>query len=392
MNILHHPQLVPLKLFLFFFHSTTTLVISFLPVFYLERGISATHIGWLMAVGPLASLIAQPFWGFMSDKYKTIKRILLICLIGMIITSILFFQMNSLLSFLIMGYLLFSFASPIGALGDSLTQKTANLTKRSFGSIRMWGSIGFAFTSVTSGWILTYIGVENLLFPLLFYAFAALFTLRFMSDAKASTKPVNVKDAFHLAKSPGLFFFLASIVFLSIAHRTNDSFMGIYIKEIGGNESIIGLAWFIGVITEAFVFATSGWWFRKYHELTFIMFAGIIYAIRFFLVSFITEPTQILWIQPLHGITFGIFYSAALQYVSKIVPEQLQATGHLLLITVFFGLSGIIGSLIGGAIIDLTNGQFLYKVISLCSIIGILNITLYHFFLAKRQMKQRISP
>ena len=37
---------------------------------------------------------------------------------------------------------------------------------------------------------------------------------------------------------------------ISIGHRANDSFMGIYITELGGNEGLVGLAWFIGVISE----------------------------------------------------------------------------------------------------------------------------------------------
>ena len=121
--------IIYLSLFLFFFHSSVTVIMSFLPIYFQERELSGTQIGWLMAVGPFTALFAQPFWGYMSDKYKTVKKILIICLIGVIFSSILLFQMNSFVSFLFLCGIFFSFFGPIGALGDSLTQKTTSLRR-----------------------------------------------------------------------------------------------------------------------------------------------------------------------------------------------------------------------------------------------------------------------
>ena len=41
-------------------------------------------------------------------------------------------------------------------------------------------------------------------------------------------------------------------------------------------------------------------------------------------------------------------------------PDHLQATGHVLFITTFFAFSGIVGSLIGGAMIDLIGVSTMY--------------------------------
>ncbi len=103
-------------------------------------------------------------------------------------------------------------------------------------------------------------------------------------------------DASKLLKKPELFIFLALIIFITVAHRTNDSFIGLYIESLGGKESMIGWAWFIGVATEALVFATSGLWFKKFHELTFIMIAGVIYGFRFISMSLITDPVFVLYL------------------------------------------------------------------------------------------------
>lgn len=366
-----------LRLFMYFLHATVALIISFLPVFYENKGLSGLQIGLLLGLGPFISIFAQPLWGFLSDKFKTVKYTLMICICGMIAMSTLIFTQESFLAFLIVGCFFFSFMSPTGALGDSLSQQTAEQRGITFGSIRMWGSIGFATAALISGKVLSMIGLENILYVYLTYAVSALCICFFIKDVKKTSKTVGLMDAIHLRKNSPLIFFLLLIVLISVTHRMNDSYLGIYIKELGGTETLIGWAWFIGVASEAIVFATSGLWSRRTHELNLIALAGFIYGVRFLAVSLMNEPVHILYLQPLHGITFGIFYVSAFRYVSKMVPRSLQATGHLLLMSVIFGFSGIIGALGGGAVIEYFGGGMLYRGMGYLALLGGVCILMY---------------
>lgn len=165
---------------------------------------------------------------------------------------------------------------------------------------------------------------------------------------------------------------------LSITHRANDSFMGLYIAQLGGSEGLVGLAWFVGVLTEAAVFATAGFWFRKYHPLIFIIIAGLLYSIRWLLYASIDNPMFIVALQFTHGLSFGLFYLASFSYVSRLIPKLLQSTGHLIFFATFFGLSGIIGSLAGGALIDTSGGGTLYFGMGILALAGTILLTVYH--------------
>src|SRR5699024_6550797 len=125
-----------------------TIMISFLPLYLQYKGLNGTEIGWVLSVGPLASIFSQDLWGDMNDKYKTIKNMLLILIDGLLISSILFVQMDGLLAILIMGGVLFFYITPIGALSDSLAQRRADDLKVAFGTIRTWGSVGFATSAL----------------------------------------------------------------------------------------------------------------------------------------------------------------------------------------------------------------------------------------------------
>ncbi|WP_143522292.1 MFS transporter, partial [Pseudomonas sp. 2822-17] len=76
---------------------------------------------------------------------------------------------------------------------------------------------------------------------------------------------------------------------------------GLYIVAIGGSESYVGWAWFIGVLTEALVFALSVYWLKKFRSLTLIHIAAILYTFRWILMSIVPDPNFVLLIQVLHG-------------------------------------------------------------------------------------------
>lgn len=369
-----------LKALLFFYYSAMMIILTYLPVYFQETGMKGSQIGILLAVGPLSAIIAQPFWGFISDKYKTSKKIIAFCLIGAILTSFILFSNLDYRYLVVVTFIFFSFMAPTSGLCDSLAQKAANRLSVSFGTIRMWGSIGFAVMSLFSGYLLAEIGVEYIYIPFLVFALIALFVALSVNDVPTSQKPVDLKQALRLVTNKNFMLFLFLIIFITITHRTSDSYIGLFIVEKGGAESLIGWSWFIGVASEAIVFATATFWFRKYHELTFIIVAAVLYSIRWYLMSILQEPLLILPLQMMHGLTFGIFYLCAFSFVSKQIPSHLQSTGHLLFYTVFFGISGVIGSIVGGNVIETYSASHLYYLLFYCSVIGAIGLFVYKVF------------
>ncbi|WP_407272570.1 MFS transporter [Radiobacillus sp. PE A8.2] len=372
-------SVLPLKMLLFNFHAANTIIVSFLPLFLQYKGLEGTEIGWVLAIGPFAAIFSQPLWGYMSDKYQTVKWALFTSLMGLIIVSTIFFQMDSLLMFLVVGAIFFFFSSPVGALGDSLAQRRAHDLNISFGGIRMWGSAGFAISSLLAGALFSVIGIQYVLIPYLFFGIVALIISLQLKDVKSSSKvKIKLSDIKPLLNNRALLIFLALLMFITITHRLNDSYMSIYLERLGGGEGLIGMSWFIAVTSETLVFAFAGKWFRKFHPLIFIIVAGFLYSLRWFIYSLVADPAWIVGFQVLHGVTFGVLYLAAFDYVTRLIPKQLQSTGHMMFTAVFFGVSGIIGSLLGGALIDTLGGSKLYFIIGCSALVGTICFTLYH--------------
>lgn len=371
-------SLAPLKMLLFSFHATNSILITFLPLYLGNKGLNGTEIGWVLAIGPLASIFSQPFWGYMSDKYQTVKKTLLFCVSGLLITSVLFFHMNTIIAILFMGAIFYFFTTPIGGLADSLAQRRAYDLNRSFGSIRTWGSIGAATSALIIGELLHEFGVSYMVWPYLFFGVCALLAIFKLTDVKVNADPVQLKDLWIIIHNKPFLIFLLIIMFITISHRANDSFLGLYMMQLGGSERLVGIAWFVGVASEATVFALARVWFKKYHAFIFIIAAGLLYSIRWFVYAGTANPVHIIAFQASHGLTFGLFYVAAFDYISSIIPKNLQSTSHLVFYAVFFGVSGIIGSLLGGALFDSFGGNTLYITIGGFSLFGTIALVIHH--------------
>ncbi|OIJ18974.1 MFS transporter [Anaerobacillus alkalidiazotrophicus] len=384
------PSIISLKALLFFYYSSMTIIVSYLPVYFQVNGLSNSEIGILLAIGPFAAMVSQPFWGYMTDKYKTSKKIIVLCLISAIFSGLIMFhsfQYGLIMYFTV--FVFYCFMAPVGGLGDSLSQKTANQMNISFGSIRMWGSVGFAVMSLLSGFLLAYIGIQYIYLPFMFFLVITLLMASRVKDVETSKKPISLRDALKLLKNKKFILFLFIIMLVTITHRTNDSFLGIYLLEIGGTEAFIGWAWFIGVISEALIFATATYWFRKYHVLTFTIFAAVLYSIRWLVMGLVPNPYLVLSLQMLHGLTFGMFYLCAFNYITRTIPEELQSTGQLLFYSFFFGLSGMIGASIGGQIIERVSTTNLYFLLAFSAIVGAVTIgvyKVYYFHLKKTEL------
>lgn len=378
----------------YFYFSLLAIFISFLPVYLSAQGISPAKIGLAIGAGTFIGIFSQPLWGMISDRFKTIKKIILLLLIVSIVIGTLLFQTVQYTPLLLLIGLLYFFFLPADPLTESLNFRVAEEKQISFGSIRLFGSIGYAVTSLGVGYFADLWGMSSLAWLFASFGFITLLLCLLLPDAPASSTPVSTANLKQFFVPHTIWFFLL-ILTISIPHRTNDSFLGVFIQSLGGSSSQVGQAWFFTSISEVVAFALSFWWLRKGNELQLMTGAAAIYFVRFAICAVVTNPQWIVYLQLLQGLTFGVFYVASIQYLYKIAPKEWKATGQTILAVVFFGISGIIGSIIGGWIFERVDGSFLYLVMALCSLFSLVLflITIFgsakspHFFRADENIQ-----
>ncbi|NWL86785.1 MFS transporter [Paenibacillus sp. 79R4] len=366
------------KSFNFLFFALLSMFIPFLPLYFSDRGLSETQIGTIVGIGGFITLIAQPLWGMISDRLRTIRKVLLLLVICCTVTGYSLYSTDHYPLILLFVMLTYFFLMPIDPLTESLNFRVAESEGISYGSLRTYGALGYAVMSLAAGFLMTEYGSRSLGITFAALGLISLVVAFLMPDAPVSGKPLTIKSLKNFLSNKETLLFLILVFISSIPARMNDTYLGLYIKDLGGKPDLLGLAWFLAAGSEILVFSLSFWWLRKNKELALIAIAGAFYFIRFFISAWIKDPNWLAYIQLLQIFTFPIFYTAAIQYLYRIVPVEWRATGQTVLALLFFGVSGIIASFAGGALYQALGGHTMYLTISVLSIIGMLfGIVLY---------------
>ncbi|MFJ7306385.1 MFS transporter [Peribacillus frigoritolerans] len=370
-----------LKSFNFLYFGLLAIFIPFLPVYLADQGLRPAQIGFIIGTGGFVTLITQPLWGMISDKTRTIRKVLLLLIFFSSVIGYFLYDSSSYLQLILFAMLLYFFLMPIDPLTESLNFTMAEKSGISYGSIRTYGALGYAVISLITGYVMSYFGANSLAFLFAGIGLISFIVSWMMPDAPVSGKPVTLSSLKHFFSNKETLLFLLLVFICAVPARMNDTFLGVYIRELGGSAKLVGLTWFLAAGSEIVVFALSFWWLRKGKEIIIISFAAAFFFIRYFVSAWITDPQLLAYLQVMQLLTFPIFYSAAIQYLYRIVPVEWRATGQTVLALLFFGVSGIIASYIGGAIYGAYGGKTLYLFISSISFIGmVFALVLYRIY------------
>ncbi|MGO0060380.1 MFS transporter [Brevibacillus fluminis] len=355
----------------FFYFSLFSIFLSFLPVYLTSQGVSETQTGFMIGMGAFVGILSQPLWGVISDRKRTIKKVLQLALGFSVLIGTLLFQMSHLVLLLLLVSLLYFFFLPTDPLVESLNFQLAQKNQIGYGSVRMFGALGFAISSLLIGYVTNRFSIDTLAYLFLGYGIFTFLLCFALTDAPASKKPLHFRElkAF-LSTKRSIGFFL--LIFLTaLPSRMNDYFIGIYIGQLGGTMELVGQAWFVMTMIEVVFFSIVHRFMKPGSELKVITFAAFFYTLRFLLCGLTLKPVFIVWYQLFQGVTFVLFYTAAIQYLYTIVPDEWKSTGQTVLAVLFFGVSGVVGSVLGGWFMERFGGSGMYLFMACLSAIAI---------------------
>lgn len=316
-----------------------------------------------MAISPTVSIFAQPFWGVMSDKYQTIKKIIILLLsVTLIFVTGLIFINNIIGIALLLVFLNF-FVTPIPSFLESLSIDFAIHHNINYGSLHLWTSIGFGIASLVLGRITNMTGIGNLIYIMIIFGVIALLVVFRINDKSSQVTSATIDQSLFVStfKNKDILTFLLIVFLISFPLRMGDSIFSLFLTSFGGTENHVGIAWAIIAFSEVPMLIAMNRLLKKFDHLQLIAFGGLIYSIRWILYSLFPNVQLILFFQLLQPFSFVLFYVAGLQYMSKIVPKELTATGQMLYFAVYTGLSGILGSSLGGFLMEQIGAQFVYQ-------------------------------
>ncbi|AWB46301.1 MFS transporter [Paenibacillus sp. CAA11] len=373
-----------LELLHFFINGTMVIFAAFFQLYLQDIGMDTVEIGWLLAAGPLISLLAHPFWKYWTDRKQSAKPVLLLMLAGLLVSSYLLFSVSTyrmLYWFLILFYF---FQVSLLAQNNTFTLDYTSAKGQGFRKFRIWGSIGWAVTALAAGPLIDLTqpcGLSALLIPLILLALGACALIP-AQRREVGTPWLHARELIAVVRNKYFMTFLLLGLLVAIPNTMNGMFMPIFMLDLGGSKLYVGLAVFLSTIFEAAVFVLLRRFLRRKltHLLACLTLVSLLFALRWYLMSIATEPLQIILIQLLHSVTFGGFFYVGSQLTGLFLPRPYRSSGQAVYALFWSGLSGVFAGLLGGWLFLNFGGITLYKIclmFTLCGLIGF-GVMWYH--------------
>lgn len=382
--------------FYFFYFSSVGIIVPYWSLYLQHLQFTAAEIGELTAILVLTKVVAPNIWGSLADRINVRNgealRILRWATGGsLVIFCILYLQEASgvgvlktnywLMAFVLFGYSVFWNACMPQVEAATLNHLAGERFR--YGTIRLWGSIGFIVTVLGLGYVMDYTGPSIILHAGAI-SFFALFIASFLLNSKLATKKADkTKVPLRQLLNKRVVLILAFCTLMQASHAPFYTFFSIYLEGYDYSKSHIGWLWTIGVIFEIGVFIVGYRLLRQYRLINLLTFTFAVAALRWFLLAQFPENLFMVWTaQILHAITYGLNHSVMMQLIDQFFQGRYQVRGQALYLSMSFGIGGAIGSAGSGYIWTAFGANQLFFIAAVLMLI----VTLVSFFfLAPRE-------
>lgn len=336
-----------------------------LPLYFSERGVSASGIAFLFSLHALVAMGIGQVIGYIADLYLSRVKLLALMTTGSATVCALFPYIPQGIIPLALGVLalsmFFSHRVPI-YMSLILDSKDG---ERHFGPIRLVGSVAFAVFALLIGYVADLPGSSVavmwpalVVFELLFLG--ALMGIRDIPPRKRSVdhqSELGFREAQRLLLSNKVFLYFLIFIFLCQFVAFPGYILQInLLKELGASSSVTTASLAIAAISEVVIFLFARRITGRIRLMPLFALVPASLFLRFLLVALATSPALILASNVLHMINFGLLYLCAVLLVNREAPPSLRSSGQTLFTLVFANLSVLTGNLAASGFLRLLTG------------------------------------
>ncbi len=341
---------------------------GFATVFLRSRGFSASQIGVIIAVASLLAVLLQPVFAGIADKSKriSIHVITALLLVGaLIFFGMLLFTKNIFIATLALFIMANALNQTLQPFINAVSFYYINRgVEANFGMARSMGSLSYAIVSPITGELAERYGSNVIIIAgVLFFAITAgvvLIMPRFkdvLPDSSGDIRQKKVKSK----RDGGIFSFFAGYKLFSLAlvgstlififHCSTNNYMLQMAESLGGNASTMGIALAIAAAFEIPSMMFSYQIMKKIKYNYILIIAGVFFCIKAVLYIMATNITMLYISQAFQMVSYAFFLPASVFYVNYTMNDNDKVKGQALM-TGTSTLGGVIGSLLGGTLIE----------------------------------------
>lgn len=362
---------------------------AFLPLYpiYLNevRQFPNDKIGIILSINPLVSILFQPLWGIINEKFNLDKKLVMFSLvmINLAVGGVIYFNQFSII--VIFTFLFGLFLSAIGPIQDGLTVQFSRKYGFKYGDVRIWGSIGYAIGSFIVGFLVSLQGYfVVIIVSTIFYVLSLffLYKMKQLRKLKINKNIYKQNNIIALFKNKSFLFFILFSSFSIGIINASGNFMFIKMSREGANASQIGIINSILVFAEIIIMIFVLKFNHKVKDINLIVISVLIQIPSFIIFIFSNHLYFLMFSMILRGIYQGLFIPVILSFINSIVPNNQMSTGIILYSAVSIGLIGYLTTFLGGYISEYTSLETLFTIN-----LGIILVSFVFAFILKKTLR-----
>lgn len=365
-----------LSTFYFLFLAGTGIYYTFLSVFFKQELLmTESQIGLFWSVAPLLALISSPISGALADIYKNTKLIISL----LVVTAALLISSVNMLSGVTVIAVLVAFEflrAPIMPLTDSYIISLTRVYDFSYSPIRTMGSLGWIVGSlVIARFMGDNLGMIFMVSGILLMI--GLIVLSRIPNSKTSSPKANYKEDFKklIVRKDYLLILLILSTTYSLSNAIN-TFNGLRIVELGGTFQHVSYATLTLAFFELIVLPLNEKLLDRFGFTKLFLIGATFMLLRWVISGSSDSYWVYIFATLLHGLSFGIIFPTALNYIAMYMNEEMNATALAIANSSYLITVSIMSYVIGGVYFALSFQHVMYIFMG----IGILSYFFIYIF------------
>ena len=205
--------------------------------------------------------------------------------------------------------------------------------------------------------------------------------LSFPKVEKHHHSEIDPSQTLDIAKPPVSFLrrydrfvpFLIGVSGLFVFHSIINTFLAQIMTSVGGKTTDLGISLTIAAAVELPAFLGFSWIITKFKSTTLLIFSGIVYALRSAIFLVASSVLMINIGQLFQAISFAVFIPASVYFINEMMRPEDKVKGQTY-VTGLATLGSVIGSIIGGRLLDISGVPALLTFASGAALAGCLLI------------------
>jgi PPP family 3-phenylpropionic acid transporter len=376
-----NPDLFFARGYYFAFMGGWGFILPFINLFYISLGLTGTQIGTIGSVSSIVGLIVSPIIVIEIKKRPQARGILQASLILGAIGYFLLGQQTVFLAIVLIVFLQSLVGAGIIPASDAMAVHISEEAGTGYGSVRVWASVGWIITVLSSGWLIERNGFQaGFLGVGLMWLLAALLTLLiqpryFISTNLAEKHRSSLRTAVkHITHDRILLGYAIAVIFIGFLNNGVLQFENVFLSELGASKQLISIAGILSAIVELPFMIIADRYVRRVGAHRVIVFAVTMTFFQRLAVLLFPSIATIMIVRFIGGIAFSCLTIASVFLISSRTHPNETGTVLAIYTVTLSGLVSVLAAPVAGAIFDVIGARWLYALAATGYTIGLLSL------------------